>query len=207
MAIGPNQDAGIVSDDLIQPGDDNHDVLAPKDKDKTTTGIELNHTLIPKKGVQLKNVDHSSYTKYIDRPFSYISDDADDLRAYNQSFGEKAAYALPKFVTRVGTNVLGSTVGLVYGGGAFLGGLFDGPEGENATNSFFDNSFQRSLDGVNDWMDGALPHYYTKEENDYNFWQSMGTSNFWFNDFSQGASFVVGAVLSEYLTKFQKLLK
>ena len=28
-------------------------------------------------------------------------------------------------VTRVGTNVVGSTVGLVYGGGAFLGGLFD----------------------------------------------------------------------------------
>ena len=198
MAIGQNQDAGIVSEDLIQPGDENYGVLDPKSK--TVTGIELNQTLVPHKGVQIKNVDHTSYTKYIDRPFSYISDDPDDLRAYNQSFGEKAAYALPKLVTRVGTNVLGSTVGLVYGGGAFLGGLFDGPEGANATKSFFDNSFQRSLDGVNDWMDGAMPHYYAKEENDYNFWQSMGTSNFWFNDFSQGASFVVGAVLSEYLT-------
>ena len=203
MAIGNKKTTGIGSTDLIQPGDENHNNLLD-----TTAGseqsapkpIELNHTLVPERGVSLKNIDHKSYSSYIDRPFSYISDDAEDLRAYNQGIGEKIAYGIPKFVTRVGTNVLGSTVGLVYGGGAFLGGLFDGPEGQNATKSFFDNDFQRGLDGVNDWMDGQLPNYYTKEENNYNFWQSMGTSNFWTNDFSQGLSFVAGAVLSEYLT-------
>tara|TARA_R110001583_G_scaffold26456_2_gene95182 strand:+ start:19957 stop:33864 length:13908 start_codon:yes stop_codon:yes gene_type:complete len=204
MAIGTNKKSGIVSPDLIQPGDDNYDNVVntteaanspvaeiPKD-------IELNTSLIPKRGVQLENIDHSSYSKYIDRPFSYLSDDADDLRAYNQTTGEKLGYMLPKLVTRTGTNVLGSTVGLVYGGGAFLGGLFD--KEESATKSFFDNDFQRSMDGINDWMDGALPHYYTKEEADNNFWKSMGTANFWANDFSQGLSFVAGAVISEYLT-------
>ena len=201
MAIGKNNKSGIVSPDLIQPGDENYEnVLNTEQGPEASTlpGIELNTTLVPERGVQLKNIDHSSYTKYIDRPFSYISDDPDDLRAYNQSTGEKIAYGLPKFVTRVGTNVLGSTVGLVYGGVSFLGGLFD--EEVNATKAFFDNDFQRGMDGINDWMDGALPHYYTKEEQDYNFWQSMGTANFWANDFSQGLSFVAGAVLSEYLT-------
>ena len=67
-----------------------------------------------------------SYRNYINRPFSWTTDNVDDMRAHNQSFGEKAAYALPKFVTRVGTNVLGSTVGLVYGGGAVLRGLVGG---------------------------------------------------------------------------------
>ena len=203
MAIGNNKKQGINSKDLIQPGDENYNSLidttagTPEEAPKS---FEINTTLSPERGVQLKNIDHKSYTNYIDRPFSYISDDADDLRAYNQGIGEKIAYGLPKFVTRVGTNVLGSTVGLVYGGGAFLGGLFDGPGGVNATKAFFDNDFQRSMDGINDYMDGALPSYYTKEEDNYNFWQSMGTANFWTNDFSQGLSFVAGAVISEYLS-------
>ena len=143
-----------------------------------------------------------SYRNYINRPFSWTTDNVDDMRAHNQSFGEKAAYALPKFVTRVGTNVLGSTVGLVYGGGAFLTGLVGGEGWQGATQSFFDNDFQRSLDGINEFMDGALPHYYTDEEKRMGFFKSAfgGSANFWLNDFSQGLSFVVGAVLAESLT-------
>ena len=196
------QTGGIQSPDLISPGDDAHqNVLNTQQENPLSQPIELNMDYHSGTGIRIdEGIDYESYTKYIDRPFSFISDDPDDMRAYNQSAGEKMAYGLPKLVTRIGTNILGSTVGLVYGGGAFLGGLFDGPEGENATKNFFDNDFQRGLDGVNDWMDGALPHYYTKEEKDYNFWQSMGTANFWANDFSQGLSFVAGAVLSEYLT-------
>ena len=122
-----------------------------------------------------------SYRNYINRPFSWTTDNVDDMRAHNQSFGEKAAYALPKFVTRVGTNVLGSTVGLVYGGGAFLTGLVGGEGWQGATQSFFDNDFQRSLDGINEFMDGALPHYYTDEEKRMGFFKSAfgGSANFW----------------------------
>ena len=104
------------------------------------------------------------YEDRIGRPFSWTNDNIDDMRAHSQSFGEKAAYALPKFITRVGTNVLGSTVGLIYGGGEFITGLIGGEGWKGASNSFFDNDFQRGLDGVNEWMDGALPHYYTDEE-------------------------------------------
>lgn len=150
-------------------------------------------------GRTLYDINYADYADYIDRPFSFISDDAEDLRAYGQSAGEKFAHGLPKLVTRVGTNVLGSTVGLAYGGVEFLAGAVT--PGESATKNFFDNDFQRSLDGINDWMDDKLPAYYTKEEKDYNFFQSMGTANFWANDFSNGLSFVIGAVLSESLTR------
>ena len=152
----------------------------------------------PLYGRTLNNVDYQEYADYIDRPFSFISDDADDLRAYGQTTGEKWKYALPKFVTKVGANVIGSTAGLVYGGGAFLGGLVS--PGESAVKNFWDNDFQRGLDSINEWMDEQLPHYYTKEEQEYNFWRSMGTPNFWSNDVMNGLSFVTGAVLSEYLS-------
>lgn len=144
------------------------------------------------------NVDMSEYDPYIDRPYSVIADDIDELRAQNQSGGEKWSNGAIKFVGKTGTNVLGSTVGLLYGGAEWLNGLAD-PD-KSATKAFFDNDFQRGLDGVNEWMDGKLPNYYTKEEQNYNLFQSMGTANFWANDFTQGLSFVAGAVLAESLT-------
>lgn len=153
----------------------------------------------PLYGTTIKNVDYESYNQYIDRPFSFIADDADDLRAQGQTTGEKLGYGALKLIGKVGTNVVGSTVGLGYGGYNFMTSLFSDKK-ESATKQFFDNDLQRKLDGINEWMDEKLPHYYTKEEQDYNFFQSMGTANFWANDFSQGLSFVIGAVLSETLT-------
>tara|TARA_R100000544_G_scaffold2490_3_gene1033 strand:+ start:15890 stop:22291 length:6402 start_codon:yes stop_codon:yes gene_type:complete len=164
---------------------------------ETADEPDVGMTTNPRYGTTLKNVDYEAYDDYIDRPFSFISDDADDLRAYGQSSGEKWAHGIPKLIGKTGTNILGSTVGLLYGAGSFAMNLF---AEESATKSFFDNDFQRGLDGINDWMDDKLPNYYTKEEQDYNILQSMGTANFWANDFTQGLSFIAGAVLSEGLT-------
>ena len=151
----------------------------------------------PVYGTRIDGINYEDYSRYIDRPFSFVSEDVDEIRAQNQGTGEKWRYGATKFVGKVGTNILGSTIGLVYGGVAYLNSLVD----ENSpTKDFYDNNFQRSLDGINDWMDGKLPNYYTKQEQEYGFWKSMGTANFWANDFTQGLSFVVGAVMSEGLT-------
>tara|TARA_B100001059_G_scaffold72361_1_gene69531 strand:+ start:39259 stop:45195 length:5937 start_codon:yes stop_codon:yes gene_type:complete len=167
---------------------------------RTLTDAEKSSGMLnPLYGTKLDGVKVEDYADYIDRPFSFVSDDADELRAANQSTGEKLRYGATKLVSSVGTNILGSTVGLVYGGVAFLEGMIN-KDSNTATKAFFDNNFQRSLDGVNEWMDNKLPHYYTKEEQEYGFLQSLGTANMWTNDFAQGLSFVIGAVLSEGLT-------
>ena len=77
------------------------------------------------------DVDHESYSKYLKyddglpMTFSYMTDDVDDMRAYKQSTGEKWLYFLPKTITRIGTNVVGSTVGLLYGGANYLANIAD----------------------------------------------------------------------------------
>ena len=87
-------------------------------------------------GHTLYGVDRDSYTKYLGhQPFSFITGDPDDLRARAQTVGEKTLYMLPKLITRVGTNVLGSTVGLLYGGGAFLSEIGNG--GNTMGKAFF----------------------------------------------------------------------
>ena len=214
-------DTTLASENLVDVDTEGNQIQTPEeviDKEKSTHTLEdrdfisslvadveaetadepdVGMTTNPRYGTTLKNVDYEAYDEYIDRPFSFISDDADDLRAYGQSSGEKWAHGIPKLIGKTGTNVLGSTVGLLYGAGSFAMNLF---AEESATKAFFDNDFQRGLDGINDWMDDKLPNYYTKEEQDYNILQSMGTANFWANDFTQGLSFIAGAVLSEGLT-------
>ena len=196
----------ILPDENLQIGENSlpqNTKISEEDRNEVLKNTKVNSGTVPMFTTSI-NVPGGgeSYRNYIDRPFSWTTDNVDDMRAHNQSFGEKAAYALPKFITRVGTNVLGSTVGLVYGGGAFLTGLVGGEGYQGASQSFFDNNFQRSLDGVNEYMDGALPHYYTDEEKRMGFFKSAlgGSANFWLNDFSQGLSFVVGAVLAESLS-------
>ena len=169
------------------------DAFKGDDPDELEGGLKAD----PRYGTTLRNISYEDYDDYIDRPFSFIADDADDLRAYGQSTGEKWAHGIPKLVGKTGTNILGSTIGLLYGGAAWGYNLFTD---KSATKAFFDNDFQRGLDGINEWMDDKLPNYYTKEEQEYNILQSLGTANFWANDFTQGLSFVAGAVLSEGLT-------
>ena len=155
----------------------------------------------PRSGVMLYDVDVDAYSKYIDEPFSFIADNPNDLRAYNQSTGEKILYGLPKLGGRIMTNIIGAIPGSVYGlGAAGVDLINNGPDKSNMK-AFFDNDFNRGLDAVNEWMDDKLPHYYTQEEQEAGFWQSLGSANFWTNDFSQGLSFVAGAVLSEMILR------
>jgi len=208
--VNKKQTGGEMFRNLISPesassnlSTDNNLINTVLDSEKPTEW-KPNNTQTQHQGFKSHNVDLNEYAPYIKnndgslRPFSVL-DDIDELRAHGQTTGEKWAHGVPKLISRVGTTVLGGTVGLLYGGANFIGGLVGGDGFQASANSFFDNDFQRGLDGINEYMDGALPHYYTKEEEDYNFFQSMGTANFWLNDFSQGASFVIGAVLTEGL--------
>lgn len=208
------QTGGLSLSDLISPEDTAAEVnpstnlintvMDPTEENKTEwkpNNISYAPSGFTTPGGQRDLDKYSPYIKNVDgtlRPFS-ILDDVEELRAQGQGAGEKWLHGVPKFVTRVGTTVLGGTIGLLYGAYQFGEGLITGEGWQKSANSFFDNDFQRSLDGINEYMDGALPHYYTKEEREEGFFKSLNNANFWTNDFSQGLSFVVGAVLTEGL--------
>lgn len=65
---------------------------------------------------------------------------------------------------------------------------------------FYDTDFQHWLDSLNEGMDENLANYYTAAESEKNFWQSLGTANFWANDVLGGASFIAGALVTEAVT-------
>ena len=110
----------------------------------------------------------------------------EEQRAFTQPTGDKWRNGLIKFAGKTGTAVAGGTIGTFAG----LGNIIEGK-------SYYDNDFQRMLDRWNEGMDEALPNHYSREEQQANFWKSMGTANFWANDVLSGMSFTVGAVLTE----------
>jgi hypothetical protein len=113
----------------------------------------------------------------------------EEIKAENQTTTDKWANGVTKFLGKTGTAVIGGTIGTLYGLG---NSIYEG----NLT-AIYDNNFSRGVDDINTKMDYKLPNFYTQQERDKNFFQSMGTANFWANDFLGGLSFTTGAIISE----------
>ena len=130
--------------------------------------------------------------------------DYQDTRAWRQSSAEKWGNGAVKLVGKIATAVAGglgmipliaaNVIGQIEDGVMYLA---TGREEDTFFHEIYDNAYINTLNKANESMDEALPHYITKASEDYNLLQSMGTANFWSNDFLQGASFVVGALLTE----------
>jgi len=108
--------------------------------------------------------------------------------ALQQTTGEKWANGLTKFVGKVGTYAADATVGTIYG-------LYKGIT-EGSLEAVWNNEFSQGIDDLNTQMDGSLPNYVSDAEKNMSVWESLGTANFWANDFSNGLAFVGANLLS-----------
>jgi hypothetical protein len=134
--------------------------------------------------------------------------DYEDVRAQLQTTADKWGNGLTKFLGKTATATVGG-IGMIgsiaYNAAgqiedAIMGtDMMGGREGDTSFHQIYDNGFYRVLDEANKEMDSALPNYVTKAEEEHNLLQSLGTANFWANDFLQGASFVTAAILTEGL--------
>ena len=117
--------------------------------------------------------------------------DIDETRGQRQTNWDKFGNGVIKnLLGKTATNVLGGTVGTVYGlGSALINMDFD---------KMYDNEFARVLDDANEFMDGKMPAYYTRaEQHETSLLKRMGSANFIFDQVTNGFSFLAGAVLTE----------
>ena len=121
--------------------------------------------------------------------------DNNERLARQQTSGEKWANGLFKAGINFRTTVVGGTVGSVTGVANWINSGFE-------TEGLYTDDFNQWLDGVNEKANFKLPNYYSRQEQDLNFGQSLGTANFWANDFAGGVSFTLGAIVSEALWAF-----
>lgn len=132
--------------------------------------------------------DRMSDGKYVAKYENYNGATGNEERlAQQQSTGEKAWNGIIKNTKKTLNYALDSTVGTAYG---LVNALSSGRGSD-----LYDNDFGNWMDDVNKKLDYKLPNYYTDEEKSKNFLQSMGTANFWANDFLGGVAFVGGALI------------
>lgn len=119
--------------------------------------------------------------------------DNEDYYGRRQTTWNKAVNGIGKLVTKTALYGVSGVVGIIPAAYNLIK--------TGTLSSAFDNDFTRAINDIDERINHSLPHYYTKEERDMGFLQSLGTANFIFNDvIGNGLSFTTGAILSAYLT-------
>ena len=136
--------------------------------------------------------DELSDGSFVSKFDNYLQNSDNEQRfAQDQSTTTKWMNGLGKFATKTGTAIAGGTIGTAYGLGE---AMFTGD-----WTAIYENDFTNIVDDFDKKMNRNLPNYYTKQERDAGFIDSLGSANFWANDFMGGLSFTVGAIASEGL--------
>lgn len=119
--------------------------------------------------------------------------DNEDYYGRRQTTWNKAVNGIGKLVTKTALYGVSGVVGIIPAAYNLIK--------TGTLSSAFDNDFARAINDIDERINHSLPHYYTREERDMGFLQSLGTANFIFNDvIGNGLSFTTGAILSAYLT-------
>ena len=110
-----------------------------------------------------------------------------EMRAADQSFGEKIALGAAKMATTAATTFLDNTVGFVWGVGSAI------KNGD--LTRLYDNDFTNAIQDFNEWCEEKMPHYSSQYEGwGLDFW-----GNFIGKDILQNAGFQIGTGLSMIL--------
>lgn len=198
MDINPLKEIKFVEEDIRQKG---QDVILPKIQQQPKKGgfldFALNEEFNKRKLKDYSDVKFTDiYAKVGDE--SYVAKfpsydvsggNQEEYFAQQQTTGEKWKNGSLKFLGQVGTGILGGTAGIFKG-------LYEGIQ----TGSFeatYDNEFANYLDDLNKKWDYQLPNYYTQQEKEAGFTDSLTSTNFWAKDVLGGAAFTVSAIGSE----------
>jgi len=134
----------------------------------------------------------SDYTSFFDKNRLPIdSPFLDDLRARNQSRGDKWVNGIIRGVVTAGTTAVEPFVDLLVGAPS---AMFSGD-----ASKVYDNSLSRLLDTLNESAREAMPIYKDRQYEQAGFLEKVTKANFWAEDFTQGIGFMTGAVLSTYI--------
>ena len=113
----------------------------------------------------------------------------EDRLANEQSTWDRFSHGITKAGLNTVTTFLGGTVGSIYG-------LVDAASNWDF-HKFYDNDFTNAMEDWNTTARYGLANYRSDQEKQMSFLRSLGTMNFWADDFAQGLSFTLGTLASE----------
>ena len=129
-----------------------------------------------------------------DEDINFVSqaDDLNEVRAIEQPWYAQLGAGLAKGAVLTGTTFLDGTVGLVLGAGTAIN--------EGRWSGLWDNDFSKAMQSVNEWSEEALPNYYTRDEQEEPWYETIITAHFIGDKFIKNLGFSVGAFYSGNIT-------
>lgn len=132
--------------------------------------------------------------------------DVENMRAEAQSTLSKWINGISKGGVLAGTTFLDGTLGLLWGTSEMIASAIEGENsGWETFSKLWDNEFSNGMAKINELSEKVLPNYRTREERDRDWYQNLGTANFWADTFLKNMGFTVGAFASG--STFTKLMK
>ena len=124
-------------------------------------------------------------------PTSMPGEDTEEAFGQQQSAASKFGNAIVKTAGTFSSSFLGGTAGLIYGTGKFLM-----PGGEHRLADIVDNEVNRASDDVNKALEDKFANYYTKEEQNSEWWSGTNllSANFWGDKVLKNFGFAAGAI-------------
>ena len=125
-------------------------------------------------------------------------DDLEDTRARMQTTLGKLANSVPKMATLAATTFVDSYIGTLAGIGNVIQGLSEGNihSWKEGWHAFIDNPISQELQGINEWSQRVFKNYQTSDERNREWWQNMGSANFWADNILTNAGFIIGAAFA-----------
>ena len=134
-----------------------------------------------------------------DKPgFFYRPDgDINEMRAQSQGTLSSLTNGLIKSVGIAGTTILDGwlsiPVGIIE---PITNGTFTDGDPSNDAKYLYTNSFSEALDSFNKKMEEWFPNYYTRKEASREWYQNLGSIDFWADSIIKNMGFAVGAAIS-----------
>lgn len=119
-----------------------------------------------------------------------------EVRGQEQPWYWQLTNALGKGAIQAVTTFVDGTAGLLLGAGEAIGYGLSGYNASSSLSRIFHNEISDSINEFNKYMEEVLPNYRTDEEKNNEWYQNLGTMNFWADSILKNVGFKVGSVYS-----------
>lgn len=122
--------------------------------------------------------------------------DAADVRAENQPWYSQLGAGIGKMAGQAATAFIDGTLGLVLGAGEGIAGAIRGDSATDNWSKLFHNEISDAMYQANQAMEEIMPNYKTSQEQNNEWYQNLGTMNFWADGLLKNMGFTVAALYS-----------
>ena len=148
----------------------------------------FNNAPVENIGIQAANTGYGN-SQYDDNITSKNQfDDINDIRANEQPWYDKIGNGLAKMGGTALTTFLSAFGTPIVGGATAIA--------EGQFNGLWNNPFSQAMTDIDNYMDENFQNYKSESEQNRDWWQNLGSANFWADDVIKNIGFTLGAAAS-----------